>query len=290
MAERALPTLDLSGPSSQVANNRKKWKRAFEYYAEGKDLDNTRKKTSQPLHYAGMEVQDIFEDLVDPDPAADQDPYAVCIRKLDHHFRSDENIPFERHVFRQLVLTNGESVDRFVVRLCRQARSCNFGDSLDDNLRDQLIEKLPDIELKKKLLETRNITLAQVLEKTRASEAAGQQVKHMAGVSDVNAVGRKEDKTSDQSAKHASVAERQDISHGIRAVQQKAGSVLAARCMAILQCAAETSTELRLRQEEGFVQRTAVVTVRRLEDRQTKWKIMWRVAVKKKKTLPLRLL
>ena len=58
--------------------------------------------------------------------------------------------------------------------------------ALDDNVRDQLIEKLPDIELKKKLLETRNITLAQVLEKTRASEAAGQQVKHMAGVLDVN--------------------------------------------------------------------------------------------------------
>ena len=34
MAERALPTLDLSGFSSQVANNWKKWKRAFEYYAE----------------------------------------------------------------------------------------------------------------------------------------------------------------------------------------------------------------------------------------------------------------
>ena len=42
MAERALPTLDLSGFSSQVANNWKKWKRAFEYYAEGKGLDNTR--------------------------------------------------------------------------------------------------------------------------------------------------------------------------------------------------------------------------------------------------------
>ena len=81
MAERALPTLDLSGSSSQVANNWKKWKRAFKYYAEGKGLDNTRKKTSQLLHYAGMEVQDIFEDLVDPDPAGDADPYAVCIRK-----------------------------------------------------------------------------------------------------------------------------------------------------------------------------------------------------------------
>ena len=199
MAERALPTLDLSGSSSQVANNWKKWKRAFEYYAEGKGLDNTRKKTSQLLHYAGMEVQDIFVDLEDPDPAGDEDPYAVCIRKLDHHFRSDENIPFERHVFRQLAPTDGESVDKFVVRLRRQARYCNFDN--DDNLRDQLIEKLHDIELKKKLLETRNIALAQVLDKTRASEAAGQQVKHMAGVSGVNAVGRKEDKTNDQSAK-----------------------------------------------------------------------------------------
>ena len=189
MAERALPTLDLSGSSSQVANNCKKWKRAFEYYAEGKGLHNTRKKTSQLMHYAGMEVQDIFEDLVNSDPAGNQDLYAVCIRKLDHHFRSDENIPVERHVFRQLAPTDGESVDKFVVRLRRQARYCNFGDSLDDNLRDQLIEKLPDIEFKNKLLKTRNITLAQVLEKTRASEAARQQVKHM------------EDKTNDQSAK-----------------------------------------------------------------------------------------
>jgi len=40
-----------------------------------------------------MEVQDIFEDLVDPDPAGDQDPYADCVRKLDHYFRSEEHIP-----------------------------------------------------------------------------------------------------------------------------------------------------------------------------------------------------
>ena len=33
-----------------------------------KDIDNVRKKTSQLLHFAGMEVQDIFEDLQDPGP------------------------------------------------------------------------------------------------------------------------------------------------------------------------------------------------------------------------------
>ena len=51
---------------------------------KGKGLDNTWKQTSQILHYAGMEVQDIFEDIADPDLDNDnQDPYAVCIRKLD---------------------------------------------------------------------------------------------------------------------------------------------------------------------------------------------------------------
>lgn len=75
MSDRALPPLDLSGLSYQVAQKWRKWKRAFEYYAEGRGLGNTRKKTSQLLRYAGREVQDIFEDIADPDPANDdQDP------------------------------------------------------------------------------------------------------------------------------------------------------------------------------------------------------------------------
>ena len=42
MSEKHLPPLDLNGPASQVADRWRKWKRAFEYYAEGKgtDIDN----------------------------------------------------------------------------------------------------------------------------------------------------------------------------------------------------------------------------------------------------------
>jgi len=50
-------------------------------------------------------------------------------------------------------------------------------------------------------VERRNITLSQVLEKARASEAAGHQVKHMAGAVDVNVVGKREDKTYHRSWK-----------------------------------------------------------------------------------------
>ena len=49
--------------------------------------------------------------------------------------------------------------------LKKQAMHCNFGEALDDNLRDQLIEKLPEIEWKKKLLEVRNISLEDAMDK-----------------------------------------------------------------------------------------------------------------------------
>ena len=96
-------------------------------------------RKSQLLHLAGPEVQDIFEDLVDPGPinATTDDVYKVCIRKLDAHFRADDNVPYERHVFRHMAPLSGESADKFLVRLKKQARHCNFGEALGDNLRDQ---------------------------------------------------------------------------------------------------------------------------------------------------------
>ncbi|XP_015755918.1 PREDICTED: uncharacterized protein LOC107335405 [Acropora digitifera] len=122
MASEGLSPMDLSGSASQVAEKWRKWKRAFEYYAQDEGIDNARKKTSQLLYFAGMEVQDIFEDLQEPGP-----------------------IP----------------------------------ESARTSLRDQLIEKLTDFELKRKLLEQRNITLEETLDKARAWEAAGPQASNM---------------------------------------------------------------------------------------------------------------
>ena len=83
----------LTGPVSQVTDRWCKWKCAFEYYAEGKGIENVCKKMSQPfLHFAGMEVQDIFEDLQDPGsiPEEGNNPYKVAICKLDFYFRVEE--------------------------------------------------------------------------------------------------------------------------------------------------------------------------------------------------------
>ena len=50
---------------------------------------------------------------------------------------------------------------------------------MNGNLRDQLIEKVTDFELKRKLLEQRNVTFEEALYKVRAWEAAGRQATNM---------------------------------------------------------------------------------------------------------------
>ena len=88
MTEKHLSPLDLTVPASQVADRRRKWKCAFEYYGQGASTN------------FGM------EDLQDPGPipGVGDSAYKVTIGNLDFYFRVEKNIPYERHVFRQLPL------------------------------------------------------------------------------------------------------------------------------------------------------------------------------------------
>jgi len=64
-----------------------------------------KKKTAQLLHFTGMDLQDLFEDLVDPGPAPERDDvYQKAIRKLDNRFKPEDNFTYERHVFRQMAM------------------------------------------------------------------------------------------------------------------------------------------------------------------------------------------
>ena len=93
-----------------------------------------------------------------------------------------------------------------MVRLRKQARYCDFGTSLNDNLMDQLTKKLTNFELKRKLLEQRNITLEEALDKVRAWEAAGREATNITTRplqvegDNVNAVKMKQGKEGEKSS------------------------------------------------------------------------------------------
>ena len=79
--------------------------------------------------------------MVDPGTITSTDiVYTVCIRKFNVHFHAEDNVPYERHVFRHVAPKAGETADKVLVRLRKQARHCSFGESLEENLHDQLTD------------------------------------------------------------------------------------------------------------------------------------------------------
>ena len=63
------------------------------------------------------------------------------------------NVPFERHLFRQISQSSEETVDQLVCRLRQRAASCEFGEREDEYIRDQLIDKCSSAKLRRKVLE-----------------------------------------------------------------------------------------------------------------------------------------
>ena len=204
-----LAAFDCSGSAAEVSRRWKKWHRSFDYMVKARDIKEAQRLKNLLLHHAGTEVQDLYDDLEDPlnesDRPSDDNYYTQCLRILNKHFEAPANHTFERHIFRQMMFQPGETMSQFAVRLRQQANLCSFGDSCDEMIRDQIIAAVPQLELKKKLLETVGLTLAACLQQGAIFEATKQQVSLMSP-SDVHAVtrGRISFRSQGQGRAHAS--------------------------------------------------------------------------------------
>src|SRR6218665_804714 len=175
MEIQAIPPFDIVGDGPRW----KCWRRSFEFYIAAKGVTSDVQKRALLLHTAGMAAQDLFETLSDPGPPggnADDaaSAYDVAMRTLDAHFSPKLNTPYERHVFRQMKQECKETVKRFVSRLRRQAENCEFGEQLEENVRDQVIDKCSSSLFRRKLLEkgqTLTLTMAQDLGRTMETVA-----------------------------------------------------------------------------------------------------------------------
>jgi hypothetical protein len=181
-----LSNFDCNGDATSVGPRWKRWRKAFQYYVEGKGINNHARMRALLLHTAGMDVQDIFETLDEIEFVQVEDEednvYKQSMRKLDSYFTPKLNVPYERHVFRACRQESDETVDQYVTRLKKQALNCEFGDDNGkaDAIRDQVIDTCRSSHLRRKLLQRgHELTLPIVLDTARAMEAVDQQSKRM---------------------------------------------------------------------------------------------------------------
>ena len=131
-----------------------------------------------------MEVQEIFETLTDPGApeGEDDDVYKAALRTLDAYFTPQVNVPYERHIFRQMKQEEHETVDQFVVRLSNQAANCEFGATKNEQIRDQISDNCKSTELRRKLLgKGQELTLADTQKIARSLELSQTQAKQIEG-------------------------------------------------------------------------------------------------------------
>ena len=71
---RGKPQFNCKGDSTNVGTRWRLWKKAFQFYVDGRGVTAATRKKALLLHCAGMDVREVFETLTDPGaPAGDTD-------------------------------------------------------------------------------------------------------------------------------------------------------------------------------------------------------------------------
>ena len=147
-----------------------------------KGITNECQKVDLLLHSGGIELQEIYYTL-----APESEDNKIKLTVLDGYFTPKVNVPFERHMFRQMQQNEGETMDQFVCRLRQKSISCEFA-NVDEAIRDQIIEKSRDVKLRRKFLEKLGTVALTTLQDTaRVHEAVDTQMQSM-DTSDANQV------------------------------------------------------------------------------------------------------
>ena len=136
-----LPQFDCQGDPTTVGARWKKWKRAFDFFVFGKSITDVAQKEALLRHCGGMGMQDIYYTFPETEPEEDKDEFTVAVRLLDQYFLPQINVPYERHLLRNTNQMSSETIDQYVTRLRQRAEYCEFGTNVDEQIRDQVIEK-----------------------------------------------------------------------------------------------------------------------------------------------------
>ncbi len=152
------------------------WLRMFKNYllvvgASG-DAWPVERKRALLLHCLGTEGHRLFYTLPNQGDSMED-----AIATLKAHFAPRRNIVAERHAFRKRVQAPGATILQYVAALRDLAATCDFEATLDDMLRDQLVENVSSHRIRERLLLESELTLEKAITIATQTEAAGEQAK-----------------------------------------------------------------------------------------------------------------
>ena len=98
---------------------------------------------------------------------------------MEEHFNPKPSEVMQRFSFHSRMRTANETVVEYVAALRRIAADCNFGNQLDENLRDRLVCGVNDCAIQRRLLSESNPDLTKALAIATAAEATTRHLSHL---------------------------------------------------------------------------------------------------------------
>lgn len=102
-----------------------------------------------------------------------------AVEYLTDHYKPKPSEMSLRYSFRERIQKPSETISEFVADLKRLSIHCNFGDNLEQNLRDQLVCGLRTLSIKKRLLNETALTFAKAYELSLNMEASAKEAEKL---------------------------------------------------------------------------------------------------------------
>ena len=132
------------------------------------------------LSVVGGKVYSLLRDLLAP-AKPDSKTFAVLTATLTSHYEPKPLVIAERFYFHSRNQKTSESIAEYIAELRRLAAHCEFGEYLNDALRDRLVCGLLHSGIQRRLLSEADLSLAKAIEQAQGMEAAEHNAKKLQG-------------------------------------------------------------------------------------------------------------
>ena len=110
----------------------------LEQYFLANDVQAQEKKRAILLSVCGASTYQLIRNLVSPQKPSEK-TFDELVKLVQEHHQPPPSVTVQRFAFHSRTRKEGESIANFVAHLRELSEHCQFGDTLNDMLRDRLI-------------------------------------------------------------------------------------------------------------------------------------------------------
>lgn len=150
----------------------------LEQFFEANGIDDGDRQRAILISEVGAQTYSLLRNLISPEKPKDK-TYQQVVLVLKNHFHPQPSEIVQRYKFDSRTRKPEESVTEYVAELRRLAQSCNYGATLEQMLRDQIVCGINDDRIQRRLLAEADLTFDTALKIALSVEAANKNIQDL---------------------------------------------------------------------------------------------------------------